>query len=125
MPAPPRILRRHENEENGAVIGNLHGGMAERRAGSGGTSAGTEASLCSRYDAPLAAAAISARRRWRRALRLTGELQFLGGADIWEIDSLLTHLTHISSSTYCCSSRVQLRLTHLIAASFAIRDNLL
>jgi len=43
--------------------------MAERRAGSGGTSAGTKALFHSRDDAPLAAAANSARRRWRRALR--------------------------------------------------------
>jgi hypothetical protein len=27
--------RKHENEENATVIGNLHGGMAERRAGGG------------------------------------------------------------------------------------------
>jgi len=59
-----------ENEENATVIGNLHGGMAERRAGSGGTFAGTKALFCSRDDAPLAAAANSARRRWRHALRI-------------------------------------------------------
>ena len=57
-----------ENEEI-TVIRNLHGGMAERRAGSGGTSTGTKALIRSRDDAPLAAAANSARRRWRRALR--------------------------------------------------------
>jgi len=37
------VGRRHENEENGGVIGNLHGGVAERRAGSGGTSPDTKA----------------------------------------------------------------------------------
>ena len=59
----------HGNEENATVIGNLHGGMAERRAGSGGTSAGTKALFRSRDDTPLAAAVNSARRRWRRAMR--------------------------------------------------------
>jgi hypothetical protein len=29
---------RHENEETSGVFDNLHGGMAERRAGSGGYS---------------------------------------------------------------------------------------
>jgi hypothetical protein len=63
------VGRRHENEENATVIGDLHGGMAERRAGSGGTSNGTKALFRSRDDVPLAAAADSARRRRRRALR--------------------------------------------------------
>ena len=35
--------RSRENEENATVIGDLRGGMAERRAGSGGTSIGTKA----------------------------------------------------------------------------------
>ena len=73
---PPESLvgRRHENEENASVIGNLPGGMAEARAGSGGTSTGTKAFFRSRDDAPLAAAANSARQRWRRAWRLTSQL---------------------------------------------------
>jgi len=54
------VGRRHDNEENGAVIGDLHGGMAERRASSRGTSTGTKALFCSRDDAPLAAAPDSA-----------------------------------------------------------------
>ena len=61
----------HENEENATVIGDLHGGMAERRAGSGGTSTRTKALFRSRDDAPLAVAPDSARRRRRRAWRLT------------------------------------------------------
>jgi len=61
------VGRRHENEENANVNGYLHGGMAERRAGSGGISTGAKALFCSRDDAPLAAAPNSARRRWRRA----------------------------------------------------------
>jgi hypothetical protein len=44
------------NEENAHVIDNLHGGVVERRAGSGGTSNGTNAAFRSRDDAPLAAA---------------------------------------------------------------------
>jgi hypothetical protein len=51
------VWRRHENEENGTVFGNLHGGMAERRAGSGGTSIGTKALLVPLDDASPAAAA--------------------------------------------------------------------
>jgi hypothetical protein len=35
--------RKHENEENATVIGNLHGGMAERRAGGGDTPSVPEA----------------------------------------------------------------------------------
>jgi hypothetical protein len=58
------VGRRHENEENATVICNLHGGVAERRAGSGGTSSDTKASVRPRDDAPLAAAPDSARRRW-------------------------------------------------------------
>jgi len=61
------VGRRHENVDNGAVIGNLHGGMAERRAGRGGTSTGTKTLFRSGDDAPLPAAADSVRRHWRRA----------------------------------------------------------
>jgi hypothetical protein len=66
--------RRHENEESGTVNVDLLGGMAERRAGSGGTSAGTKALFSSRDDAPPAAAPYSARRRVLRAWRLTSNL---------------------------------------------------
>jgi hypothetical protein len=50
-------------------MGNLHGGMAERRAGSGGTATGTQAVFRSQDDAPLAAPANLARRCWQRAIR--------------------------------------------------------
>jgi hypothetical protein len=35
--------RRRENEETATVFGNLHGGMAERSDGGGGTFTGTQA----------------------------------------------------------------------------------
>jgi len=52
--------RRHESEENSTVIRTLHGGMAERRAGGGGTFTYTMALIYSRDDAPLAVAVDSA-----------------------------------------------------------------
>ena len=80
--------------------------MAERRAGSGGTSTTTKASFRSRDNAPLAAAANSARQRRRRALcvaplltqeisgqtpcRTDRRVRILGGYDVWRIDGLLT-----------------------------------
>jgi len=68
-PSPKSLAgRRHENEGNATVIGNLHGGMAERRDGGGGTSTGTKALFYARDSAPLSAAPNSARRRRRRAL---------------------------------------------------------
>jgi len=66
------VGRRHETEAIATVIGDLHGGMAERRAGSGGTCTGTQALFASQDDAPLAATPDSARRRMQRAWRLTG-----------------------------------------------------
>jgi len=49
------VGRRHETEEKTTVIGNLHGGaaerLAERRAGSGGTSIDTNA--CVAYGTTL------------------------------------------------------------------------
>jgi hypothetical protein len=50
------VGRKHDNDETANVIGDLHGGMAERRAGSGGTSTDREPLLRSWDDAPLAAA---------------------------------------------------------------------
>jgi len=52
--------RRHGDDDDCAVIGHLHGGVAEHRAGSGGTSRGTNALFRSRDSAPLAAAPDSA-----------------------------------------------------------------
>ena len=65
------VGRSHGNEANATAIGNLHGGMAERRAGSGGPFTGIKALFRSRDDAPLAAAPDSARRPLRRVWRWT------------------------------------------------------
>jgi len=51
------VRRRHEIEENAAVIRNLHRGRAECHAGGADTSSVPEAFLPSREHAPLAAAA--------------------------------------------------------------------
>jgi len=64
------VGRRHANEETATVNGDLHGGMAERRAGSGGIFPGTPALFRSRDNAPLVAAPDSARPRRQRALRV-------------------------------------------------------
>ena len=64
------VGRRHANEENAAVIRNLHRGGAESRAGGSDNSSVPEAEYPSREDAPVADTAASSRRRRRRAWRL-------------------------------------------------------
>ena len=56
------VGRRHANEENAAVIRNLHRGGAECRAGGSDNSSVPEAEYPSREDAPVADTAASSRR---------------------------------------------------------------